>query len=51
MVAAASKPSTAAARDGPLISLVIPTRERADTLAHTLATSLAQRSRDYEDRT
>lgn len=35
-------------RDGPLISLVIPTRERADTLAHTLATALAQRSRDYE---
>jgi glycosyltransferase involved in cell wall biosynthesis len=34
--------------DKPLISLIIPTRERADTLAFTLATALDQTSRDYE---
>ena len=48
MAAAGSNPSAVSTRDVPLISLVIPTRERADTLAHTLATALAQRSRHYE---
>lgn len=32
----------------PLLSVVIPTRERAQTLAFTLATALDQESRDYE---
>jgi glycosyltransferase involved in cell wall biosynthesis len=32
----------------PLLSLIIPTRERAETLAFTLATALNQQSRDYE---
>ena len=32
----------------PLLSLIIPTRERAETLAFTLATALEQQSRDYE---
>lgn len=32
----------------PFLSLIIPTRERADTLAFTLATALEQTSRDYE---
>ena len=32
----------------PLISLIIPTRERADTLAFTLSTALAQKSHDFE---
>jgi glycosyltransferase involved in cell wall biosynthesis len=32
----------------PKISLIIPTRERADTLAFTLRTALAQNTRDYE---
>lgn len=32
----------------PLLSLIIPTRERAQTLAYTLATALDQQSRDYE---
>ena len=32
----------------PLLSLIIPTRERADTLALTLATALEQQSHDYE---
>jgi len=36
------------ASDRPLLSLVVPTRERADTLAFTLATALDQQSRDYE---
>ena len=34
--------------DRPHISLIIPTRERAETLAFTLATALDQTSRDYE---
>lgn len=34
--------------DKPLLSLIIPTRERADTLAFTLATALNQTSQDYE---
>lgn len=33
---------------GPLLSVIIPTRERADTLAYTLATALNQTSRDFE---
>lgn len=32
----------------PLLSLIIPTRERADTLVFTLATALDQTSQDYE---
>jgi glycosyltransferase involved in cell wall biosynthesis len=32
----------------PVLSLIIPTRERAGTLVHTLATALEQRSDDYE---
>lgn len=32
----------------PLISIVIPTRERADTLQFTLKTALEQKTRDYE---
>ena len=32
----------------PCLSLIIPTRERADTLASTLVTALEQRSDDYE---
>ena len=32
----------------PLLSLIIPTRERAETLAFTLTTALEQQSRDYE---
>lgn len=35
-------------RTSPLLSVVIPTRERAQTLAFTLATALDQHSRDYE---
>lgn len=34
--------------NGPVISVVIPTRERADTLFHTLLTALSQKSQDYE---
>ena len=34
--------------DRPLISLIIPTRERHETLAFTLATAVDQTSRDYE---
>ena len=34
--------------DKPLLSVVIPTRERAATLAFTLATALDQKSADYE---
>jgi len=34
--------------DKPLVSVIIPTRERADTLAFTLATALDHQSRDYE---
>lgn len=36
------------AADRPLLSLIVPTRERARTLAFTLATSLDQASRDFE---
>ncbi len=32
----------------PILSLIVPTRERAETLAYTLATALEQRSLDYE---
>lgn len=32
----------------PLLSIIIPTRERAETLAFTLATALEQVSQDYE---
>lgn len=32
----------------PLLSLIIPTRERAQTLVHTLATALDQRSQEFE---
>ena len=32
----------------PVISLIIPTRERADTLKHTLQSALNQSSTDYE---
>ncbi len=32
----------------PLLSIIIPTRERAGTLAYTLASALDQASRDYE---
>lgn len=32
----------------PLITLIVPTRERADTLQFTLKTALAQTCRDYE---
>jgi glycosyltransferase involved in cell wall biosynthesis len=32
----------------PLLSVIIPTRERAGTLRYTLATALQQESRDYE---
>jgi len=34
--------------DSPIISVVIPTRERAETLFHTLTTALSQQSQDYE---
>src|SRR4051812_31364688 len=33
---------------GPLITIVIPTRERADTLRHTLSTVLSQKSDNFE---
>ena len=36
------------ASSGPLLSLILPTRERAQTLAFTLATALDQQSCDYE---
>src|SRR4051812_40299444 len=32
----------------PLVTLAIPTRDRADTLAYTLATALGQDSEDFE---
>jgi glycosyltransferase involved in cell wall biosynthesis len=32
----------------PLLSLIIPTRERAQTLVHTIATALDQASQDFE---
>jgi glycosyltransferase involved in cell wall biosynthesis len=34
--------------DRPILSLIIPTRERAETLSYTLASALAQSRRDYE---
>lgn len=38
----------AASTSAPLLSIVIPTRERADTLACAIATALDQRSRRFE---
>ena len=32
----------------PVLSLIIPTRERADTLALTIATALQQKSQEFE---
>ena len=34
--------------DAPLVTLIIPTRERADTLRYTLSTAIEQKSRAYE---
>ena len=40
--------SPKAPRESPLLSLIIPTRERVETLAYTLSTALRQASTDYE---
>lgn len=45
---AAPSLSTMRSSTPPLLSIIVPTRERAETLAFTLATALEQSSQDYE---